>query len=137
MLCIAEKPVQRGAGASSHDVEYLARGSFHTAVFDTHAEVQPVADGPEESAFLGDRFEQGDLHPAAQQLGQDEPRKAGAAAQIGQRGSVVSDVGTKLGAIPDMAPPDVGQRPDRHKIVAGVPVSKHCHEGFQPRQCFT
>ena len=79
MLCIGKKLVQRSAGARRDHVETLRRDFLHTAVADDRVQRQAVADFFQKTALLRSGFEEGDLDFAAQQFGQDESRKTGAA----------------------------------------------------------
>lgn len=80
MLCIGKKLVQRRAGTRRDHVEALRRRFLHAGVADDRLQPQSVAHGFEEPALLGRRFEERDLHFAAQHFGQNEPGEAGTAA---------------------------------------------------------
>lgn len=125
MLCIPQELAERRTGAGGDDIEIFCRHGFHSRILDFRIQFQSFADGPQESALFGDGFEQRDLRAASQKLGQHQPRKASATAEICECCGVLWDVGGKLRTVPDVPPPDIGHRGGRHEIVAAVPVFQH------------
>jgi len=84
MLCIPQKLVERGTGAGCHDIEGLMPRRFHTGVANFEVQPQPSANFRQERALLCDGFEERDLYAVSQKFGQNDARKAGTAAEIGE-----------------------------------------------------
>ena len=91
--------------------------------------------GLQEGAFLGGGFVQGhgEVRPHRRQ---HQPRKAGAGAQVGQGVGLFRDQGGKLGGIPHVPLPEVGQGASGHQIVPFAPVRQQFGIRLQLRQCF-
>ncbi len=137
MLCIGEELVQRRTGTRRDHIEALRRHLFHAGVAHDRVQPQPVAHRFEKPALLGRRLEERHLNFAAQNFGQNEPGKSGSAAEIHQCLRARWHIAGELGAIPDVAMPDIRKRPGRDEIVAGVPVLEQTDIGLQPRERFT
>jgi len=137
MLCIGQKLVQRRAGPGRDHVEALRRHLFHAGIADDRIQAQAVADRFKKLALLCGCLEKRDLDFAAQQFRKHESGKARTAAQIGQCLRIRGHIADQLGAVPDMAVPDVRQRSGGNEIVAGIPVLEQTDISLQPRERFT
>ena len=71
------------------------------------------------------------------QQGQDQPRKAGATAQVDESLGARRDQGPKLGRIQKMAAPDVVERFRADEIDRLLPFDDECGIGLEALECFT
>ena len=137
ILCIPKKLGERRTGTRSHNIERQALDIFHTSVANFWVQPKPVADFLQKCALLGCRLEQRDSRPVAQKLGQDQTGKTRPAAKIGDCFGVFGKETEKLGAVPDVPSPHIGERAWRNEVVATVPIFQESDISLQPGQCFT
>ena len=126
---IVQQPGQGSQRPGCHHIIRLGDQILDPGVFYGDVQAHAFCGGSQEHTFLGAGFVQGhrQLRPHRRQ---HQPRKARAAAQIGQGTGRGGDQGGQLGAVPDMPPPDFGQAGLRHQIVAAVPISQHIGIGL-------
>ena len=137
MLCIGQQLGQGGAGPGGDDIERLRGASSIRRLRIVTGSAMRSAAAVRKAHFLAVASIEGHGDPISQHLRQDQARKAGAGAQIGQRSGFWRDEGRKLGGIPEMPPPDILQGAGGNQIMAGVPVLEQAGIGLQPGQCFT
>ena len=136
-LGIAEELGQGGTGPGRHHIKGLGRGILYPEIADDDRQSHALGGGGEEGAFLGGGFVEGHGHLAAQHFRQDQPRKAGAGAQIGQSTGLSPDQGHKLGGIPEVAVPDIVEGFGGNQVMTGIPVGQNIRIGLEMGQCFT
>ena len=137
ILCIAQQLRQGRAGPRRHQIEGLRWRVFHPLIADLDGNLHPLGGGLQKGTLLGRGLEKSDRQPVAQKRRQDQARKACAAAHVSQGLSVIWNKGGKLGRIPDMASPDIGQGRSGNQIVTGIPIGQQINLGLEPGQCFT
>lgn len=133
---IFEQLGQGRAGPSRDNIKGPMGQAFHPRVFNSDVQTHALCGGTQECAFLGGGFVQGhgQLRPHG---GQHQTWKTRAGTQIGQSAGVRGDHRGKLGAIPQVPMPDIGQGAFGHKVMQGIPVGQQVGIDLQPGQCFT
>jgi hypothetical protein len=121
ILGVAQKLGQGRQSPCCHHIK-VARGQvFQPGIPDGHRHRHPLCGQLEEGALLGGRLIQGDgqVRPHRRQ---NQAGESGPGTQIGQSASDERDLGGKLGTIPKMPLPKVGQGAFGHQIVPGIPI---------------
>ena len=89
----------------------------------------------QEGAFPGVRLDQMNLRDAKER--QNQPRKAGAAADVSERRHGRGQEGDKLGGIQHMATPEIGQAVRANEVDLVLPLYEKVRIVPKSRQCFT
>ncbi len=122
ILCIAKELVERRAGARCDNIEGQALNIFHAGVANFRVQPKSIADFLQKFALLGRRFEQRDPRSVTQKFSQDEAGESSPAAEIGECFGILRYELDKLGTIPNVPPPHIGERVLRDEVMAAIPA---------------
>jgi len=114
----------------------FTRQVLDPGILDPHLQTHARGGGTQKGAFLGRGLVQGHRQVRPHRR-QHQARETGAGTQIGQGAGLSRDQGSKLGAIPEVPPPEIGKGAAGHQIVPFIPVQQQIGIGLEPGQCFT
>jgi len=125
MLCIGKQLVERRTGTSRDDVERQGLDVFHPGVSNFWVQSQFCGHFRQKGAFLGSRFEKRDPGPVTQEFSQNQTWKPSTTPEVSNSLHVIGDELDELRTIPNVAPPNLGKRAGRNKILARVPAFEY------------
>ena len=131
----AKQPLERRTGARGHNVNRMRRHCLDAARAKHHGGLGNACRFAQEGAFSRIGFDQ--LDPGHAENCQDEPRQAGATAEIDHAARSVGNEFPKLRRIEDVPPPQFGDRGAPNLVDARRPPGQQLSLGFEPCQCFT
>src|SRR5271155_400189 len=120
--CIGKQLIERCTGACGHDVERLRLRVFDPAVPDLGGDPRPMDDFLKKTALLGDGLIEDRADFTFRKDSQNDAWKAGATTEIDEIFHVRSEKRKKLGRIPNMPLPDVGEGFRGDEIHPRVPI---------------
>ena len=135
-LGIGKQEGQGRQGPGRHHIIRIGGQLFDPGILNGRGETHARRRGLQELAFLGGGFMQGDRKVGAHRR-QNQSRETRPGAEIRQGTGACRDVRRKLGAIPEMPPPEIGQGAIGHQVMPGVPIGQEAGISLQPGQCFT